>query len=75
MFCKVVSVLVKDKKNEKKGAWKNEHCLVSKNVQTGQVWLSEESAIDWDVCENQVFLFTVQAWSQLHGFAGQFYPM
>lgn len=48
-FSKAVSVLVKDKKNEKKGEWKNDHCLVSKNVNTGQVWLLEESAIDWDV--------------------------
>lgn len=38
-------------------------CLVLKNAKTGQVWLLEESAIDWDVCEKQVFLFTAQAFN------------
>lgn len=74
-FSKAVSVSVKDKKNEKKGERKNDYCLVTKNVETGQVWLLEESAIDRDVCENQVFLFTTQAFNvkPIRGFihAGQ----
>lgn len=36
-FSKELSVSVKDNKNEKKGERKNDHCLVSKNVQTGPV--------------------------------------
>lgn len=37
------------KKNEKLWEGKNDHCLVSKNVISGQAGLLEESAIDWDV--------------------------
>lgn len=62
-FSRAVLVSVKDKKNEKKGDRKNEHCLVTKNVESGQVWLLEESAIDRDLSENQLFLFMTQAFN------------
>lgn len=58
---KGVSVSVKDKKNERRGETKNDDCLVRKNVQKGQFWLLEESAIDRVMCENQAFLSPTQA--------------
>lgn len=56
------------KKNEKKWVRKNDHCLVSKNVNTGQVWLKKnQPLIETSVrgecsCSQRRLLM----WSQLH---------